>query len=172
VTGDSVTNLVKDGPPLSGELADPALISVENFLLEDFGVWPGIVFGTLQTHPVTADIQVSSFFLFAPAAGGKFSEIVIQPVADPVVQQLLPNPLEEGGSRGAFRLAVAVKVLGIKTGGPFVSFEEPDNAAVAAGRHQGDDLGGGENIFLLYFQSVFVDVIIHTVPVLTTSQIG
>jgi len=163
---------VKDGPPLSGELADPALVPVENFLLEDFRVWPGKVFAALKAHPVAADIQVSSFFFFAPAAGGNLSEIVIQPVSQAVIQQLFTGALEEGRSRSAFRFAVAVKVLGIKTGGPFIGFEEADNAAIAAGRHQRDDLGGGENIFFSYFQCVFIHVIIHTIPVLMPSEIS
>jgi len=87
---------VKDGPPLSGELVDPALVPVEYFLLEDIRIWPGEMFGALQTHPVTADIQIAPFFLFIPAAGGKLSEIVIQPVAQPVIQQFFTRAFEEG----------------------------------------------------------------------------
>ena len=55
---------------------------------------------------------------------------------------------------------------------PVVGVEEFYQSAIAAGGQEGDHFCGGENILLFYFECVFVDVVIHAIPVLPFGQVG
>ena len=65
-----------------------------------------------------------------------------------------------------------MKVLRIISDGPVIRPEKPRQASIAAGRHQGDEFSGGENIFLFYLQCFLIDEIIHAIPVLAAAQVG
>jgi len=155
-----------------GQFLDLTVVSAKNFLLEDLGVRAGEMFGTLEGHSQSAHVELPTVFLFLPTAGGDFPEVIIEKIAQPVVEQSFTGPFEEGRAWGSQGLAVFVVVLGIKTGGPFVGFEEADDAAVAAGGDKRDEFGGGEDVLFLNLQRFLVYVIVHTVAMLTTAEVS
>jgi len=64
-----------------------AVIAVENFLLKIFGIGAGIMFSALQAHFDTPHVQVASLFFDFPAAGGEVTQVIIEVVADAVIQE-------------------------------------------------------------------------------------
>ena len=69
------------------EFADFAVIAVENFLLEMLGVGTGIMFSALQAQFDTAHGQVTAFFFDLPPAGGEISQVIIEVVANAVIEE-------------------------------------------------------------------------------------
>jgi len=80
---------------------------------------------------VSAQGEVPTIFLFLPAGAGESAKIIVEAVPDPVIEQSFAGAFEQRRAWGSQGFAVPVTVLGIKTGGPFVRFEEADDAAVA-----------------------------------------
>ena len=70
-----------------GEFFYFAVIAVENFLLEMLGVGAGIMFSALQAHFDPAHVQVAVLFFDLPSACGEITQVIIEIVADAVIQE-------------------------------------------------------------------------------------
>jgi hypothetical protein len=68
------------------QIFDLSLIAGEDPLLEDLGIWPGKMLAALQGHPMPVPVEVPAVFLPLPSSRGKSPEIIIQAVANTVVE--------------------------------------------------------------------------------------
>jgi hypothetical protein len=157
---------------IGGELPDLALIAGKDHLLEGLRVRAGEMFVALQCHPVTAQIEVPAIFLLLPTFGGDFSKVIVEAVADPVIEQSFTGAFEQGRARSFRGHATPVMVSGIKTGGPFVCMEEAGDTAIATGCNERDKLGSCEDVLFVDLQRFLVNVIIHAVAMLAAAEVG
>ena len=70
-----------------GEFADFSVIAVDNFLLKVLGIGAGIMFSALEAHFDTAHVQIAALFFGFPAACGEIAQVIIEVVADAVIQE-------------------------------------------------------------------------------------
>ena len=120
-----------------GEFFHFAVIAVENFLLEMLGIGAGIMFSALQAHFDPAHVQVAVLFFDLPSACGEITQVIIEIVADAVIQEPFGATFEQRWLGRRCCGTVTMAVLGIPGGGPIVGIEELGQAAVAAGRYEG-----------------------------------
>ena len=120
-----------------GEFFHFAVIALENFLLKILGIRAGIMFSALQAHLDTAHVQVAALLFDLPATGGEIAQVIIEVVADAVIQEPFGATFEQRWLGRRCCGTVTMAVLGIPGGGPIVGIEELGQAAVAAGRYEG-----------------------------------
>src|SRR5262249_8974835 len=114
----------------------PAIILVEYSLLEDLGIGPAVMTGTLQTHGVALHIDIAALRLPLPATIGNPPEIRVEPVAEPPVQQPFGQPFQPRRPIVFLASPRTVMIVWKVISGPAIGLEEPVQLAIAAHGHQ------------------------------------